>query len=185
MKQFGGRGKIALLVMCLLCLMAGSAFAASPAVDSPGSGTYDFALILSSLIAFFFRQFFNLLTLIEDGLVNIGQGNMDVPIFGSLYRAMKYAGMVDYQIPAGIEGQDMMVTNIVCHVCLKLTQSLKLLVVYMEENIQNGYFPGMVRNFMEYLDIELDKYTFYQAWRAFVTNLPSYKISELLVALFH
>ena len=172
----------------MFCLMLLFCFAvpafAETVAKSPVAPVYDFAVILASLISFVFDQFFRLFNFIEDGLISLRNGGSDIPIFGSIYRAMKYADMIDYTIPQGIEGQDNFLLRTICDVGIRLMESFKKLLSYMEMNIQNGYFPGLVRNFMEYLDIELDKYAFYKAWRGFVNALPSSWLSDILVSVF-
>lgn len=101
-----------------------------------------------------------------------------MPVFGSVYWAMKFAGMIDYTFPPGVGGNENLITDTICTVGLLVVGAIKKLLVYMEMHIQNGYFPGLLREFFAYLDQDLEQYAFYQVFRDFVTSLPGYRISE-------
>lgn len=170
------RNRVFVFIICIVLLVPVSALAASdvPVRKEP----IDFALVVSSFITFCFNQLFHILTFVEDGLVSMQRGSFDVPVFGSVYRAMKFAGMIDYTFPAGVGGNENMITDTVCTVGLSVVGAVKKLLVYMEMHIQNGYFPGLLREFFAYLDRDLEQYAFYQVFRDFVTSLPGYRISE-------
>ena len=170
------KNRFCVLFICILLLVPVSALAASDV--SVRKESVDLALVVSSFVTFCFNQLFHILTFVEDGLLSMQQGSFDVPVFGSVYRAMKFAGMVDYTFPVGVGGNGNMITDTVCTVGLLVIGAVKKLLVYMEMHIQNGYFPGLLREFFVYLDHDLEQYAFYQAFRDFVTSLPGYRISE-------
>lgn len=170
-----------LCLFSVLILFSCDAMAANTDVARVGEHQYDLVVIVSSFITFCFNQLFKILTFVEEGLISMQHGDFDVPVFGSVYRAMKYAGMIDYTFPSGIHGNENLIVDTLCDVGLRLIGAIKKLLEYMEMNIQNGYFPGVLRNFFDYLDVELQKYEFYKAGHGFVTSLPGYRINEVLV----
>ena len=173
------KNRFCVLFICILLLAPVSVLSASDV--SVRKEPVDLVLVVSSFITFCFNQLFHILTFVEDGLVSMQRGDFDIPVFGSVYRAMKYAGMIDYTFPSGIHGNENLIVDIICDVGLRVVGALKKILEYMEMNIQNGYFPGVLRHFFDYLDVELQKYEFYKAFQSFVTNLPGYKINEVLV----
>lgn len=170
------RNRVFVFIICIVLLVPVSALAAPdvPVRKEP----IDLALVVSSFITFCFNQLFHILTFVEDGLVSMQQGSFDVPVFGSVYRAMKFAGMIDYTFPPGVGGNENLITDTICTVGLSVVGAIKKLLVYMEMHIQNGYFSGLLREFFAYLDQDLEQYAFYQVFRDFVTSLPGYRISE-------
>ncbi len=175
--------KVLVFMMILVCVCL--PVVAAGEGDGSSSTSYDMPEILSSLVSFVFSLFYKLFDLIESALVDIRMGNMDVPIFGSVYRALRHADMLEYQVPQGVNMvDDQYFLKKLCDLGIRLMESFKKLIGYMEMNIQNGYFPGLLREFFDYLDQELENYTFYKAWRGFVTSLPSYWITDILVRIF-
>lgn len=171
------------LLVCSVFLFPVVSFAAEYAPVGMQDKSYDLVVIISSILTFMFDCMFRVLNFVDHSLVKIATGNFDVPILGSLHRTLQQAGALEYQIDAPIN--DRIIVSSICEVSLKVSNVVRNVCIIAEDNIKNGYFPGLLRTFFADANTELQQYEFYQAFQHFVDILPSTKITDSLVAFSH
>lgn len=158
--------KISWFLFFAAFLMSIPAFAVN--AEAHGFG-YDMLAVLSSFVSFVLNQLLNLLSFIEDAISGAQDGSSDIPIFGSIQRALEYAGMKDYAPPETLSHGNFIVDRL-CNIALFIVGTVKKLLEYMQMSIEDGFFTGALKNIFKYLHSELEHYEFYHVFLDFLKN---------------